>query len=90
MRVTSESSRWWELAACQDADPELFFPVSEIGPARRQVARAKAVCETCEVSQLCLDYALSSRQAHGVWGGLTEEERRVVAARRDRQLAAAS
>jgi WhiB family redox-sensing transcriptional regulator len=82
----TESSRWWELAACRSGDPDLFFPVSAIGPARRQVARAKAVCEGCAVQQRCLDYALSTRQAHGVWGGLTEEERRAVKAQRDRQL----
>lgn len=86
MRIADESSRWWELAACQDADPELFFPVSEIGPARRQAARAKAVCAACRVRQLCLDYALTTRQVHGVWGGLAEQERRAVAAQRERQL----
>ena len=90
MRATMEYSRWWELAACRSVDPELFFPVSEIGPARQQVATAKAVCDACPVRQMCLDYALSTRQAHGVWGGLTVEERRVVSARRDRELIAAS
>ena len=76
----AESSRWWELAACRRVDPEQFFPVSEVGPARRQVARAKAVCASCSVRQFCLDYALATRQAHGVWGGLTEGERRAHAA----------
>jgi WhiB family transcriptional regulator, redox-sensing transcriptional regulator len=90
MRATMEHSSWWELAACRSVDPELFFPVSEIGPAKRQVALAKAVCGECPVSQLCLDFALSTRQAHGVWGGLTVDERRVVAARRDRELVRAS
>jgi WhiB family transcriptional regulator, redox-sensing transcriptional regulator len=90
MRATMEHSRWWELAACRSVDPELFFPVSEMGPARRQVATAKAVCGECPVSQLCLDYALSTRQAHGVWGGLTVDERRAVSARRDRELVRAS
>jgi WhiB family redox-sensing transcriptional regulator len=78
--------RWWELAACSSADPELFFPVSEVGPARGQVARAKAVCADCGVRQQCLDYALTTRQLHGVWGGLTEEERQAQSAQRDRQL----
>jgi WhiB family redox-sensing transcriptional regulator len=90
MRDTMAYSSWWELAGCRSVDPELFFPVSEIGPARRQVATAKAVCDECPVSQLCLDYALSTRQAHGVWGGLTVEERRVLSARRDRELVRAS
>jgi WhiB family redox-sensing transcriptional regulator len=79
MHDMTQSSRWWELAACQRADPELFFPVSEIGPAQRQLEQAKAVCAGCDVRQLCLDYALATRQAHGVWGGLTEAERRGLA-----------
>jgi WhiB family redox-sensing transcriptional regulator len=90
MRTSMAYSSWSELAACRSVDPELFFPVSEIGPARHQVATAKAVCGECPVSQLCLDYALSTRQAHGVWGGLTVDERRAAAARRDRQLVQAS
>ena len=80
MHGMTHSSRWWELAACQTADPELFFPVSETGPARRQLDRAKSVCARCDVRQLCLDYALTTRQVHGVWGGQTEEERRGLAA----------
>ena len=80
MTGMTESSRWWELAACKDADPDLFFPVSEIGPGRRQAAAAKAVCATCGVRQLCLDYALATRQVHGVWGGTTESDRQALAA----------
>jgi WhiB family redox-sensing transcriptional regulator len=80
MHGMTHSSRWWELAACQTADPELFFPISATGPARHQLARAKAVCAGCDVRQLCLDWALSTRQEHGVWGGLAEEERRNPAA----------
>ena len=80
MQAMTQTSRWWELAACQGTDPDLFFPVSAAGPARRQVVRAKAVCEGCDVRQLCLDYALATRQVHGVWGGLTEDERRGLAA----------
>ena len=79
MHGMTQSSRWWELAACRSADPELFFPISEIGPARRQLTRAKAVCGGCDIRQLCLDYALATRQAHGVWGGLSADERRDLA-----------
>jgi WhiB family redox-sensing transcriptional regulator len=71
---------WWELAACQAADPELFFPVSAAGPAVTQSARAKAVCASCPVRQHCLDFALSTRQSHGVWGGMDEQERRAFRA----------
>jgi WhiB family redox-sensing transcriptional regulator len=89
MHGTTESSRWWELAACKKADPELFFPVSEAGPARCEVAAAKAVCAGCGVRQPCLDYALATSQLHGVWGGTTEDERRVLAARLRRELSRA-
>jgi WhiB family redox-sensing transcriptional regulator len=68
---------WWERAACRDADPDLFFPVSSVGPGHDEVERAKAVCAGCEVRRQCLQFALATRQAHGVWGGTTEEERRL-------------
>ena len=68
---------WWRDAACQTVDPDLFFPVSSLGPGRDEVARAKAVCASCPVRRQCLQFALATRQAHGVWGGLTEEERRL-------------
>lgn len=66
---------WWQRAACQAADPELFFPVSAAGPAREQIERAKAVCASCEVQRRCLRYALDNHKVHGVWGGTTEDER---------------
>ena len=72
-----------ELAACHEPgiDPELFFPVGESGPAIAQIAAAKAVCAHCEVSALCLDWALIAGEASGIWGGTTPEERRVLRAR---------
>lgn len=63
-------------AACRGVDPELFFPVTEIGPGAQQVARAKAVCERCPVASACLAYALENGLTHGVFGGLTGAERR--------------
>jgi WhiB family transcriptional regulator, redox-sensing transcriptional regulator len=68
---------WWREAACREADPELFFPVAAYGPGIIEIARAKAVCERCPVRGSCLRYALETRQAHGVWGGLTEGERQL-------------
>ena len=67
---------WWSRAACATADPELFFPISYSGPAVRQVMRAKAVCARCEIQRDCLRYALDAGSIQGVWGGMTEEERR--------------
>jgi WhiB family transcriptional regulator, redox-sensing transcriptional regulator len=66
---------WRSAAACRSADPELFFPVSAFGQALEQAAQAKAICARCPVRRQCLAFALRTRQAHGIWGGLTEEER---------------
>jgi WhiB family redox-sensing transcriptional regulator len=68
---------WWRSAACRTSDPEMFFPVSSVGPGHDEVARAKEVCAACLVRRQCLQFALATRQAHGVWGGTTEEERRL-------------
>ncbi len=65
---------WRHRGACVSADPDLFFPISSAGASQPQLARAKAVCAECAVRRECLAYALDSRQAHGVWGGLDEEE----------------
>jgi WhiB family transcriptional regulator, redox-sensing transcriptional regulator len=78
MTTTADNlAEWWTLAACQSADPDLFFPISASGPARTQVERAKAVCAGCPVRSDCLRYALAAGPLQGVWGGLTEEERRL-------------
>jgi WhiB family redox-sensing transcriptional regulator len=61
----------------QQADPELFFPVAKYGPGASETDRAKAVCAGCPVRRQCLQYALATRQMHGVWGGLTEDERQL-------------
>jgi len=75
---------WWDLAACRRVDPEVFFPVAAAGPARAQVTRAKAVCASCGVRQKCLEYALATHEVHGVWGGTSEDERRILLARSHR------
>ncbi len=69
---------WQAGAACVDADPDLFFPVSTTGPALRQVNEAKAICQACPVQQPCLAWALDQGVFSGIWGGVTEEERRVI------------
>ena len=67
---------WAELAACKDEDPELFFPISAMGPGARQAAQAKAVCARCPVRAECLGDALDNGLDHGVFGGTTAEDRR--------------
>lgn len=62
---------WQERALCAQTDPEAFFP--EKGGSTRE---AKRVCATCEVREECLDYALEHDERFGIWGGLSERERR--------------
>ncbi len=69
---------WRDLAACIGHDPSMFFPAGETGPAAEQIKYAKQVCATCEVSEDCLGYAIETNQSSGIWGGLTEDERRPV------------
>jgi len=71
--------RWQEEANCLGVDPDLFFP--ERGASTRE---AKAVCRSCEVRAECLEYALAHGEKFGIWGGLSERERRRV--RRQRAL----
>jgi WhiB family redox-sensing transcriptional regulator len=67
--------RWQARGACQSAEPDLFFPLSETSASAAQIAAAKAVCAACPVRRECLRFALSAPQPHGIWGGLTEHER---------------
>jgi WhiB family redox-sensing transcriptional regulator len=75
---TPECRDWRDLAACIGQDPELFFPIGTHGLDRRQTEAAKAVCAQCPVSSECLDWALRTGQAAGIWGGATEDERRAL------------
>jgi WhiB family redox-sensing transcriptional regulator len=73
-----EIDDWRDEAACRDTDPDLFFPVGTTGPALEQIASAKAVCLACEAQTACLEFAIITNQDSGVWGGTSEEERRVL------------
>lgn len=80
---------WRHQAQCKDEDPELFFPVGNAGPALLQTEEAKSVCRRrCPVMDHCLQWALESGQEHGVWGGLSEDERRSMRRRAARNRAA--
>ncbi len=78
---------WRHTAACRDEDPELFFPIGTTGPALMQVEDAKAVCRRCSVTEACLEWALDNGQDSGVWGGMSEDERRSLKRRRARARA---
>ena len=75
---------WRHRAACRDVDPEIFFPIGNSGPAVLQIEEAKQVCRRCPVMESCLEWALTSNQDSGVWGGMSEDERRVARRRRSR------
>jgi WhiB family transcriptional regulator, redox-sensing transcriptional regulator len=66
-----EDLRWQGLARCAEVDPELFFV--EKGASTRP---AKRVCMACEVRAECLGYALEHNELYGVWGGMSDRERR--------------
>jgi WhiB family redox-sensing transcriptional regulator len=69
---TSTAEGTWRLdALCAETDPEAFFP--EKGGSTRE---AKRVCTGCEVRDECLEYALTNDERFGIWGGLSERERR--------------
>jgi WhiB family redox-sensing transcriptional regulator len=68
-----EELSWQERALCAQTDPEAFFP--EKGGSTRE---AKRVCMACEVRAECLDYALAHGERFGIWGGLSERERRRI------------
>ncbi|RJQ68174.1 WhiB family transcriptional regulator [Pseudonocardiaceae bacterium YIM PH 21723] len=66
-----EEQDWQENALCAQTDPEAFFP--EKGGSTRE---AKRICTGCEVRAECLEYALAHDERFGIWGGLSERERR--------------
>jgi WhiB family redox-sensing transcriptional regulator len=63
---------WRQQARCRGVDPAVFYPVSD----EDEALDAKAICAQCPVREPCLEYAIGVREKHGVWGGLTERERR--------------
>jgi WhiB family redox-sensing transcriptional regulator len=70
---------WRQRAACRGVDPDIFYPVSD-----EDATDAKAICAMCPVGEACLEWALSTRERDGVWGGATERERRRIIRRRRR------
>lgn len=73
---------WQDFANCKGADPDLFFP--ERGASTR---RAKTICRECSVEAECLEFAIVSSEKFGIWGAMSERERRKI--RKQRQIAAA-
>ena len=79
MALSIVHETWHLKAACRGPESTLFFPPS--APERREErdgreAKAKRICAQCVVREDCLEFALRVREPHGIWGGLTESERR--------------
>ncbi|MGH9182500.1 MAG: WhiB family transcriptional regulator [Acidimicrobiales bacterium] len=70
---------WREHSACRGIDPAVFYPATD-----DDAEAAKAICGQCPVRQACLEHALATREADGVWGGATERERRRIIRQRRR------
>ncbi len=75
-----EERTWQKQANCMGVDPDLFFP--ERGASTRE---AKEVCRGCVVREDCLEYALANGEKFGIWGGMSERERRRIRRRRAMQ-----
>lgn len=81
MRTRKPPEEWQMRAACRGPQAAVFFP--PMLPERRDEKRfreasAKAICAGCPVVEECLAYALAIREQHGIWGGLSEKERRAL------------
>jgi WhiB family redox-sensing transcriptional regulator len=77
--MTTDTS-WMAQGTCREYPPNVFFPTDGVG-----VEVARKICANCPVREVCLEYAVSNRIEHGVWGGTSERGRRRMA--RSRQLA---
>jgi WhiB family transcriptional regulator, redox-sensing transcriptional regulator len=71
---------WRDRGRCKGADPTVFYPEDDEDPGEV----AKAICESCGVREACLEYAITTREKAGVWGGYTARERRRIVRQRRR------
>lgn len=90
MQALKKARNWLDDAACRGMDTEVFFP--QVGnnfnsPAMNQlVDNAKQICAGCPVREPCVEYALNNREPYGIFGGMTTDERRILARRLGRPL----
>lgn len=75
------NEEWQDSAACQTSPNFIFFTEDSA----EAIRKAKSICNKCQVIDQCLDYALTNREKHGVWGGLTTAERDKAKRRRARE-----
>ena len=77
--MSTHELEWRMLGACRGLDASIFYPDDD-----EEAEVAKEVCAQCGVQGTCLEYALSTREKVGVWGGATERERRRIVRQRRR------
>ena len=75
--LASRDKAWLDRGACRGLDPQIFYPGED-----DDATEAKSICAECNVRVTCLEYALTFRIDHGVWGGCSERERRRILKRR--------
>ena len=75
------AQKWRTIGLCKGSETMVFYPPSDDDTLAEE---AKTICSMCAVRQPCLEFALTTREKHGVWGGLTERERRRVLRQRGR------
>lgn len=81
MSALAVETDWQVSAACRGPQAAVFFPPPHFerkDEKRERERRAKEICEQCSVRPACLQYALGIREHHGIWGGLNEQERKVL------------
>ncbi len=81
LAIRTETQQWQLKAACRGPQARVFFPPAQFERKDEKVdreERAKEICTTCSVQQDCLDYAVRINEQHGIWGGLSENERKAL------------
>lgn len=89
MRHACQGEDWRSGGACLSADPDLFFPISFSEASAGQVNWAKAYCARCPVRSECTRFALDHPDVQGIWGGMTDNERKNLRRARKRSAARA-
>jgi WhiB family redox-sensing transcriptional regulator len=85
MSALRTDDAWQMKAACRGPQATVFYPPSSFERKDEKLdreRRAKAICASCPVRQPCLDYALERRDQHGIWGGMSESERKRILEKR--------
>ncbi|NUS83711.1 MAG: WhiB family transcriptional regulator [Streptomyces sp.] len=83
---TERAADWRDKASCRGEDSEVFFASSQTAAGQADIRHAKVICFGCPVMQACGQWAFETRQPFGVWGGVSESERRSILRRRGIRL----